>query len=270
MKMKSNLRYALTALALSLCACVSAQKENTGVIRTLADNGYKISLRAGYNLGGTTPLPIPDEVESVNSFDPGLNLSIGVTVEKMFTDKWGAQAAIRFESKGMDTKVTVANYHTTLTRDGDQTTGNYTGKESTTVKYSLITIPLLAHYKFNERWSVSLGPYFSYAIKKEFSGMASEGYMRTLRPDPLTGAMVPTGDRVDIPADNPASYDFSGDMRRFMYGLEAGVDWQCFRHFMVFAYLDWGLNDTFKDSFKETITFAMYPIYGSIGFGYSF
>lgn len=263
-------RCATTSILLALCTHVFAQKENTGVIRYLSEHGFKISLRAGYNIGGNAPLPIPSEVNSVNTYDPGINLGIGVTFEKMFTEHWGAQAALRIENKGMDTKVTVENYHTKLTRDGDQTTGNFTGKESTTIKYSLITIPLLAHYKFNDNWSVSVGPYFSYATNKEFHGEAYEGYLRTLNTDPITGEMVPIGSKVDITPDNPATYDFSDDMRRFLYGIEVGVDWQCFKHFMVFAYLDWGLNDTFKSSFEETITFPMYPIYGTIGFGYSF
>lgn len=274
-----NIRKYTFVIATALFSlCIHAQttghtvtpKENTGVIRHLADQGYKITMRAGLNIGGTTPLPVPAEVKSINSFDPGLNFGIGVDMEKMFTKDWGIQVGIRFESKGMETDVTVENYHTRLMRDGDRTEGNYTGKESTTVNYTLFTIPILAHYRFNGHWALNLGPYFSYALKREFTGIAADGYMRTLKADPLTGLPAPIGSKIEIPADNPATYDFSSDMRRFQWGIEAGMDWQCFRHFMVFAHLDWGMNDTFKSSFEETITFTMYPIYGAIGFGYTF
>ncbi len=271
-------RYILTTIAILFCLYLPAQteryagtpKENTGVIRNLANKGYKITMRAGLNIGGTTPLPVPSEVKSINSFDPGMNLGIGVDIEKMFTKNWGVQAGVRLENKGMETDVTVENYHTRLMRDGDQTEGNYTGKESTNVSYSLFTIPILARYRFNKYWAVSLGPYISYALKHEFTGVAADGYMRTLRTDPITGLQVPTGSKIEIPADNPATYDFSSDMRRLQWGIEAGIDWQCFKHFMIFAHLDWGMNDTFKSSFKETITFTMYPIYGALGFGYTF
>ena len=35
------------------------------------------------------------------------------------------------------------------------------------------------------------------------------------------------------------------------------------------ADLTWGLNDIFKKDF-DTISFAMYPIYLNVGFGYAF
>ena len=37
----------------------------------------------------------------------------------------------------------------------------------------------------------------------------------------------------------------------------------------VYADLTWGLNDIFQKDF-DTITFAMYPIYLNVGFGYAF
>lgn len=257
-----------------LLACaamnVSAQNEDTEAIRQMEKEGWTIGLRAGYNIGGTMPVPIPSEMKSINSFNPGMNFGIQVDFDKMFTKHWGLGLALRFETKGMETDVTVENYHTVFRQGGDQTECNYTGQQSTNFSGSYLTLPLLARYRFNSRWSIVAGPYFSYVLHKEFKGDASNGYQRQLRQDPITGAMVPTGLKTDVTPDNPASYDFSNDMRRFNWGIEAGVDWQAFKHFLVFARLDWGLNDAFKDSFSETIPFPMYPVYGTIGFGYKF
>ena len=41
------------------------------------------------------------------------------------------------------------------------------------------------------------------------------------------------------------------------------------KHLNVNADLTWGLNDIFQKDF-QTITFAMYPIYLNVGFGYAF
>jgi len=48
-----------------------------------------------------------------------------------------------------------------------------------------------------------------------------------------------------------------------------GGSWKAYKHLTVHADLTWGLNDIFQKDFK-TISFAMYPIYLNLGFGYEF
>ena len=60
-----------------------------------------------------------------------------------------------------------------------------------------------------------------------------------------------------------------GPLRKFQWGAQLGGEWKAFKHLNVYADLTWGLNDIFKKDF-DTITFAMYPIYLNIGFGYAF
>ena len=114
--------------------------------------------------------------------------------------------------------------------------------------------------KISDRWKVSLGPYFSYMTEGSFSGHVYEGHLRT--PDE-------TGQRVDFSGGSIATYDFSDNLRKFQWGAQLGGEWKAFKHLNVYADLTWGLNDIFKKDF-DTITFAMYPIYLNIGFGYAF
>ena len=74
---------------------------------------------------------------------------------------------------------------------------------------------------------------------------------------------------IEFTDDKIATYDFSDDLRHFQWGLQVGAGWRAFKHLNVYADLTWGLNDIFKSDFN-TITFAMYPIYLNIGFGYAF
>ena len=78
-----------------------------------------------------------------------------------------------------------------------------------------------------------------------------------------------TGSRVNFEGDNIATYDFSSSLRKFQWGLQLGGEWKAYKHLNVYADLTWGLNDIFKKDFT-TISFAMYPIYLNIGFGYAF
>ena len=97
-------------------------------------------------------------------------------------------------------------------------------------------------------------------IERNFSGHVYEGHLRT--PDQ-------TGSRVDFTGESIATYDFSDDMRKFNGDYNLGGEWRAFKHLNVYADLTWGLNDIFKKDF-DTISFAMYPIYLNIGFGYAF
>ena len=147
-----------------------------------------------------------------------------------------------------------------LSETGGKIQGLWTGGVKTKVKMSLLSFPILANYKINERWKISFGPYLSYLMSGDFDGNVYEGHLRT--PDA-------TGSRVNFTGDNIATYDFSDDLRRFQWGLQAGGSWRAYKHLTVHADLTWGLNDIFQKDF-ETITFAMYPIYLNVGFGYVF
>ena len=51
--------------------------------------------------------------------------------------------------------------------------------------------------------------------------------------------------------------------------MQLGGEWKAFKHLNVYADLTWGLNDILKNDF-DTISFAMYPIYLNVVFGYAF
>ena len=175
--------------------------------------------------------------------------------------KWGIITGLRLENKGMRTKATVKNYNMEIIGyDGNRLKGNWTGGVRTKVQNSYITIPVLAAYKLNPRTTLKLGPYFSYLMDGDFSGHVYEGYLRETNP---------TGDKINFTNGAIATYDFSGDLRKFQWGVQAGVDWKAFKHLKVHADLNWGLNDIFNKDFK-TVTFDMYAIYLNVGFGYAF
>lgn len=244
--------------------------------------GWHVSLGAGFNIGGTSPLPLPRSIRKINSFNPLLNFNIEGMAHKSFTKNWGMSIGLRFETKGMKTDATVKNYHMKITEtsrindpiSGEPVTreqvmeGGWTGSVVTKVRNSYLTIPLLATYTFeNERWTLNTGPYFSFLIGREFSGNVYDGYIRTSS-NQEGKAYVPdeVGENVAV---TYATYDFADDMRVFAWGWQVGASFQAFRHFYVNANLDWGLNSIFPSDFT-TITFKMYPIYGNIGFSYRF
>ena len=252
-------KYILTLVAIFTLGFGTAQaqwSEHKGLIWSTL-HGLEYEFKAGVNIGGTSPLPLP------HSYSPGLAITIEGNATKWIDEakKWGVSVGLRLDSKSMTTEATVKNYGMEiLSETGGKIQGLWTGGVKTKVKMSLLTVPILANYKIGERWKMVFGPYFSYMMDGDFNGNVYEGHLRT--PDA-------TGSRVNFSGDNIATYDFSEDLRHFQWGLQLGGSWRAYKHLTVHADLTWGLNDIFQKDF-ETITFAMYPIYLNFGFGYVF
>ncbi|MBR6692110.1 MAG: PorT family protein [Bacteroidaceae bacterium] len=256
----------LTAiLAIAIAAGLDAQtkKEVSDTDKNLINaalKGWHIRLSAGYNIGGTAPLPMPREIRGIESYNPGLNLSIEGTVEKMFgKGNWGMRWGVRLETKGMTTKAETKNYHMEAwnTDGSGQVIGAFTGKVKTDVNNTYLTLPVLAVYRINERWNISAGAYASYLLDGEFTGTAYDGYIRDQNP---------TGEYTDV---TRAEYDFSEDIRKFNWGLQAGVEYKAYKHLALFANLQWSMNGIFPSDYGS-VTFTLYPIYGTLGFTYLF
>ena len=234
-------------------------KDQTPGIEKSAAVGVEYRVKAGIALGGTSPLPLPAEIRGINAFNPGLNLSIEGEVLKLFDEKWGISLGLRLETKGMKTDATVKGYRIMLQADDEQISGYFWGKVKTDVNHAFLTLPVLAVWKPSERWGVKLGAYGSYAIKRSFSGLAYDGYLRE---------NTPIGTYVEIDGNN-GLYDFSDNVHLWYWGLQAGGEWRAFPHLIVGLDLSWGMNSIFDKEF-EAISFKMFPIYGTLSFGYAF
>ncbi|WP_072529560.1 porin family protein [Bacteroides ilei] len=249
-------------LMLALTSSIQAQQQHSTLKRTQS-NGWEFALKAGFNIGGFSPIPLPVEIRSIEGYNPTLAIQLGGEMTKWIgsSPQWGITLGLRFENKNMTTKAMVKNYSMEIIgSDGNRLKGNWTGGVKTDVRNDYLSIPLLASWKPSSRWTVQFGPYASILLNGNFTGNVYEGYLRE---------GDPTGEKINFSEGAVATYDFSDNLRTFQWGLQAGGEWKAFRHLKVYSYLTWGLNDIFNKDF-QTITFEMYPIYLNFGFGYSF
>ena len=230
-------------------------------------NGGGIIVRAGYVLGGTTPLPLPAEIRKINEFSPRGGISLGIDAYRMFNKRWGVSLGAHFFWEGFHTSADVKNYYVWLEQEGEVTKGYFTGTNVTNTEMWGVTIPLLATFRLSPRWNISLGPYMSYYFKQTFTGEVYDnndgvGYLRE---------DTPTGTKILMSREKPTSYpdDFAENMLPLSAGIEVGFDWKALRHMNVFGKLDLGLTNIWSPSF-EAISFKMYPIYATIGVAYRY
>ena len=248
----TKIKFALLAFLSFLSINIFAQESRSERIIKSEKAGWEYRLNTGFNIGGTSPLPLPVEIRSINNYNPEAQFFLEAMATRWFKAKpWGLSIGLRVENKGMTTDASVKNYGMEIINDGTKVKGNWTGNVETTVNNSYLTLPILLNYSLNDRFIFNFGPYISYKLSGQFSGSVYDGYLRE---------GDPTGEKVEFKDGKMASYDFSNELRTVQYGLQLGESWRAYKHLYVISNLTWGLNDVFKKDFN-TISFNMYPIY---------
>ena len=237
---------------MGLIGLMSVMGVRAGVI-----DSVDVRLRIGYNFGGTSPLSLPASIRSIDAFRPTFSPCIGAEMTiPVVRGQWSVVGGIRLENKGMDTEVTVRGYRMAMVKGNSQISGLFWGHVSQEVSLWMLTVPVSFQLSISD-FRFRLGPYVSLLVSKEFSGIASDGYLR--QGDP-TGPKIEIGNK----EGEWATYDFSDDMRSLQWGVGIGVDWQMSSRLGLSADLHWGLSCIFQSDFK-TVEQTLYPIYGSVG-----
>ncbi len=257
----------IVALALLVVFATSARADGDEYAKwgPTSESGAGIIVRAGYTIGAVTPLPIPAEIRSINAFKPNGGATIGFDVYKMLSRRWGMSCGWHFFYEGFYAEADVKNYKMSLTMEGNTMAGYFTGTDVTDVGMWGLTMPLLVTFRVKARWNISMGPYFTVFFKQTFDGDVYDnsqgvGYLRV---DDITG------EKVNIDRSNPATYDFSDNMRNWNGGIELSADYKITRHLNAFGKLDFGLSNIIDPDF-DAIEFKMYPIYGTVGIAYRY
>src|SRR5574344_2894264 len=157
-----------------------AQNDRSETLVNAEKNGWEYEVKAGVNIGGASPMPLPVEIRSIQSYSPRLNGTLEGTVTRWLGEKakWGVSSGIRLEVKGMNTGATVKNYSTEIVDIDSKVAGYWTGYVKTKYNSSFITIPVMANYRLGSRWQLRAGLYASYRLDGDFSGYVTNGYLR--------------------------------------------------------------------------------------------
>lgn len=245
-------RKSLIILVLACCA-LSQQ--------TVAGDGIRLVARAGYSIGATSPIGIPEGVKSIDAFRPTPSFTLGIDAAYPLGARWNIATGLRLENKAMDADVTAQGYHMELHKGTEHLEGVFTGSVSQQVSMLMLTLPIYAIWQPSSNWRLKAGPCISLLLKKDFSGTASNGYLRQGGP---TGPKITIGDT----PETWATYDFSNDMRRFQLGLTIGADWQALPRLGFSLDLGIGLTGIFPSDFS-TVEQPLYPLYGTVGICYN-
>lgn len=252
MKRNHHILSIWTLTFILVCSMVSVSAQNNGA-------RWEKTVFMGYNLGGTSPFPLPKEIRKINSWNPGIGGSLAFHVTRWFNNRWGATSGLAVDIKNMSVEADVLYMQTRLVvGEGDQTgsfSGVFSGKNSTDVRNGYLVIPLLAAYRPSEDWVLRFGGYFASTRDTKFEGTASDGYIRN---------GDSTGDRINV---EMATFDFSEQVRKADAGLMVSADWFFKKNMAITGQFSWGLVPLFPSDFNG-ITYKMYNVYFLLGIAY--
>ena len=231
-------------------------------VKAVTLDSLQLKARVGYNIGGTTPIPLPETIRSIDSYSLTPSFMVGFEAMLPLCQKWGIMSGLHFENKGMKASVTTKAYYMEVVKGDQRLEGLFTGHVEQKIKQWMLTIPVQATLQVSRKVMLKGGPYLSILLSKEFSGIASDGYLR--QGDP-TGIKILMGDK----EGEWATYEFDDDMRSVQFGIGVGADWQVYKGLGVSADLNWGLTGVFPGDFKA-VEQTLFPIYGTIGVFYKF
>ena len=140
-------------------AAAGVQAQNPKkILRQTRENGWEFDLKAGINIGGFSPLPLPVEIRSIDSYNPTLAVQLGVDITKWIDSSrtWGVSTGLRFENKNMTTRATVKNYGMEIIGgDGNRMKGNWTGGVRTKVQNTYLTLPVTCWTELSPEMSMT-------------------------------------------------------------------------------------------------------------------
>ena len=80
-------KYILTLILALASLGLYAQTNRNKTIINAALHGWEYEIKAGVNLGGTAPLPFPEEIRSIDGYNPTLSITIEGNMTKWLDTK---------------------------------------------------------------------------------------------------------------------------------------------------------------------------------------
>ncbi len=195
--------------------------------------GMEFGVKAGFNLG--TPYGI---AEKGATGSPGLGPAVGVWFRARLNLKWRVQAEFAYSKKGSTFKNPYKGDTVYRVEDHDPPYIVHTyfdGWVEGEFDNAYLDIPVIFMYLLNERWSLLIGPQFSYLLKGKNTGKADFEIGDPENP-------------FDIVEDYP--FDESSALRKWDYGVLIGSSYNVSKKFFVGLTLTAGLNSIYQKDYS--------------------
>lgn len=227
----------------------------TGIVAQ--ENTWEFKATGGIDLGMAIPIPmsaVPGDAE----VKPRLMPTLGVGVERYFSEKWSLGLEISYHILAIDGTVNVVSQP--FWSDDRSYATYFSGEANTSTELRFLEFPLIGHYHINEHWALHMGAYYSAILNAKLETEGKNGWLSTNKDDT---------DNAPLPGTQDTYFSFSDELDNYDIGALMGVVYNASPRLTFWGRFNVGFKSIFKPDFNN-IDYDMYQFRFSMGTSYVF
>jgi len=216
------------------------------------DPKWQFAPSLGLDVGGAIPIPLsemPDDAKADTKFRP----TLGLALQRNLSERWSLGAEVNYHILAVDAEVTVISQ--AFWSDDRSYATYFSGEAYSSTELQFVEIPLVAHFHFNDRWSLVFGGYSSIILKGKLETEGRNGWISADKEDT---------DNAPLPGTQNTSFNFNDELDNYDVGALIGYNWKFGERFNLWGRFNVGFKSIFKPDFNN-IDYEMYQFRFSTG-----
>ena len=161
-------------------------------------------------------------------------------MQRILNERWNVGLEASYHTIAIDGSVNVVSQ--AFWSDDRSYATYFTGEAYTDTELKFIELPLKAYHKFNERWSMLFGAYYSIILDAKLETEGKNGWLSTDKEDT---------DNAPLPGIQDTKYSFNDDLDNYDFGGLIGMQYKMGQRFMLWGRFNLGFKSIFKPEFQR-------------------
>lgn len=224
----------------------------TVIILKAQEPKWQFAPSLGIDMGGAIPFPYSAAPEGAKA-TPKLMPSLGIGFQHTVNKRWNIGAELNYHILAIDAAVDVVS--TPFWSDDRSYATYFTGEAYTTTELRFVELPLTAYFKFNDRWSIIFGAYYSIIINGKLETEGKNGWISANKEDT---------DTAPLPGTQNTFFTFNDELDNYDIGTLIGYQFKISERVNFWGRFNVGFKSIFKPDFQN-IDYDMYQFRFSTG-----
>jgi hypothetical protein len=210
----------------------------------------------GIDMGGAIPVPLSSVPKGAKG-TPKLKPNLGIGFYRTFNHRWNMGFEVSYHILSIDAYVNVISQP--FWSDDRSYATYFSGEAFTSTELQFIEFPVIAYYKFNERWSMAFGAYYSYILNGKLETEGRNGWISADKEDT---------DTAPLPGTQNTSFNFNDELDNYDLGVLLGYQWKVAERVNLWGRFNVGFKSIFKPDFNN-IDYDMFQFRFSTGVSFT-
>lgn len=216
---------------------------------------WQISPLLGIDVGGVIPIPLSTAPKGAKA-TLKLRPTLGVGFQSIINERWNIGTELSYHIVSIDAFVNVVSQ--AFWSDDRSYATYFSGEAYSSTSLQLVEIPAIANYKFNDRWSLVFGGYYSVVFKGKLETEGKNGWISANKEDT---------DNAPLPGTQNTSFNLNDKLDNYDIGVLIGYQYKIGERLNLWGRCNVGFKSIFKPEFQN-IDYDMYQFRFGTGVSY--